>query len=302
MHDSSTQPHPTPSALIVAPAPAGPRASSPPRRPCESRDPAPDARKCDRTAYEKVSSLTRTHVFSDFAAARSDAFACVSVGSATPSHSPSTACVAARASPRAPLVAKSSSGLRLPAETLPGRRPASPSGYGGGSGASESKSKSKSKSKSDEPMVPYRFAGELGRWAPACARATSRSGNGRCGSDGSVKVRVCVLRRVGGMRGCAGAATWMLSQHGTSLRGEPSAPTLDATCGTERVGRIRPAGGRPGRPAVLAEARRPNREPPPGARARRGASHKTWPRSGILSQATVEPERRGWGPAALQAT
>src|ERR1700754_879233 len=168
MHDSSTQPHPTPSALIVAPAPAGPRASSPPRRPCESRDPAPDARKCDRTAYEKVSSLTRTHVFSDFAAARSDAFACVSVGSATPSHSPSTACVAARASPRAPLVAKSSSGLRLPAETLPGRRPASPSGYGGGSG------ESKSKSKSDEPMVRYRFAGELGRWAPACAGATSR--------------------------------------------------------------------------------------------------------------------------------
>src|ERR1700750_1946984 len=94
----------------------------------------------------------------------------------------------------------------------------------------------------------------------------------------------------------------LLSQHATSVCGEPSAPTLDATCGTERVGRIRPAGGRPGRPAVLVEARRPNREPPPGARARRGVSHKTWPRSGILSQATVEPERRGWGPAALQAT
>src|ERR1700754_1247609 len=104
------------------------------------------------------------------------------------------------------------------------------------------------------------------------------------------------------MRVCARAVTWMLSQHATSVCGEPSAATLDATCGTERVGRIRPAGGRPGRPAVLAEARRPNREPPPGARARRGVSHKTWPRSGTLSQATVEPERRGWGPAALSAT
>src|ERR1700754_3150326 len=101
---------------------------------------------------------------------------------------------------------------------------------------------------------------------------------------------------------CAGAQGRRLFSHGTSVRGEPSAATLDATCGTERVGRIRPAGGRPGRPAVLAEARRPNREPPPGARARRGVSHKTWPRSGILAQATVEPERRGWGPAALQAT
>ena len=80
------------------------------------------------------------------------------------------------------------------------------------------------------------------------------------------------------MRVCAGAATWMLSRLATSVFGEPSAPTLDATCGTERAGRIRPAGGRPGRPAVLAEARRPNREPPPGARARRGVSHKTWPR------------------------
>src|SRR6202000_1055376 len=99
-----------------------------------------------------------------------------------------------------------------------------------------------------------------------------------------------------------GAAARMLSSHGTSVCGEPSAATLDATCGTERVGRIRPAGGRPGRPAVLAEARRADREPPPGARARRGPSHKTWPRSGILAQATVEPERRGWGPAALSAT
>src|SRR6201991_1430600 len=127
-------------------------------------------------------------------------------------------------------------------------------------------------------MVRDRFAGDLGRWAPACAGATSRWG---CGSD---------------------EATRMLSSHETSTCGEPPAPTLDATCGTERVGRIGPAGGRPGRPAVLAEARRPNREPPPGARARRGVSHKTWPRSGTLSQATVEPERRGWGPAALSAT
>src|ERR1700754_3647758 len=104
------------------------------------------------------------------------------------------------------------------------------------------------------------------------------------------------------MRVYAQAATWMLSQHGTSVCGEPSAPTLDATCGTERAGRIRPAGGRPGRPAVLAETGMSSREPPPGARARRGASHKTWPRSGILAQATVEPELRGWGPAALSAT
>src|ERR1700754_4343172 len=101
----------------------------------------------------------------------------------------------------------------------------------------------------------------------------------------------------------------MLSQHGTSAFPTRNlsvrwavGPTLDATCGTERAGRIRPVGGRPGRPAVLAEARRPNREPPPGARARRGVSHQTWPRSGILAQATVEPERRGWGPTALQAT
>src|ERR1700743_583646 len=104
------------------------------------------------------------------------------------------------------------------------------------------------------------------------------------------------------LRVCAGAPTRGLSSQGTSVRGEPSAPTLDATCGTERAGRIRPAGGRPGRAAVLAEARRPNREPPPGGRARRGVSHKTWPRSGILAQATVEPERRGWGPTALSAT
>src|SRR6201989_3055285 len=94
----------------------------------------------------------------------------------------------------------------------------------------------------------------------------------------------------------------MLSHHATSVCGEPSAPPLGAPCGPEREGRIRPAGGRPGRPAVLAEARRPNREPPPGARARRGVSHKTWPRSVTLAQATVEPERRGWGPAALSAT
>src|SRR6201989_1104332 len=138
----------------------------------------------------------------------------------------------------------------------------------------KAKAKSHSKSKSDEPMVRYRFAGELGRWAPAW----------------------------GGETVCAGAATRLLSHHATSVCGEPSAPALDATCGTERVGRIRPAGGRPGRPAVLAEARRPNREPPPGARARRGVSHKTWPRSGTPSQATGEPERRGWGPAALPAT
>src|SRR6201986_3694918 len=94
----------------------------------------------------------------------------------------------------------------------------------------------------------------------------------------------------------------MLSPHATSVCGEPSAPTLDATCGTERVGRIRPAGGRPGRPAVLAEARRPNREPPPGARARRGVSHKTWPRSGTISKAREETEGRGGGPAVSTAT
>src|ERR1700750_542632 len=81
-----------------------------------------------------------------------------------------------------------------------------------------------------------------------------------------------------GRWGGSGYATRRLFLHATSVCGEPSAPTLDATCGTERVGRIRPAGGRPGRPAVLVEARRPNREPPPGARARGGVSHKTWPR------------------------
>src|ERR1700750_1489866 len=36
------------------------------------------------------------------------------------------------------------------------------------------KEKSHCRSRSDEPMVRDRFAGELGRWAPACAGATSR--------------------------------------------------------------------------------------------------------------------------------
>src|ERR1700750_3364838 len=140
----------------MAPAfPRRPRASaSPPhcRRPCARRDPARGARKCDRATYEKDSSLTRTHVLSGFAAARSDVFVCVAVGSAAPSRSLSSSYVAARASPRATLVAKSSSGLRLPAETLPGRRPASPCGYGGGSGGKQ-KQKRQRKSKSDEAVV-----------------------------------------------------------------------------------------------------------------------------------------------------
>ncbi len=54
--------------------------------------------------------------------------------------------------------------------------------------------------------------------------------------------------------------------------GEPSAATLVARCGTEERRAKRPVGGRPGRPAVFAEARRPNRKPRPARRARRGAA------------------------------
>src|ERR1700754_2924381 len=61
-------------------------AKPPLRRPCESRAPAPDARKCRSVAYEKVSSLARTRVLSGFAALRSDVVACVGKARLTASH------------------------------------------------------------------------------------------------------------------------------------------------------------------------------------------------------------------------
>ncbi|SEM16372.1 hypothetical protein SAMN02800694_0015 [Luteibacter sp. UNCMF331Sha3.1] len=74
---------------------------------------------------------------------------------------------------------------------------------------------------------------------------------------------------------------------------EPSALTLGATCGGEGFARKRPEGGRPGRPAVFVEARRPNRKPPREARARRGAAIRQGRAAAALPKRRRSSERRG---------